>query len=239
MQCYKRKQIKDHFPHLTLKTELCIKVYSSEQFIILKEDLNFSLIFSSHLFFFFFKLIKASIFTFPTNPSRWGSSLRRFRQDDYGRRSAPFWPQGIMGRRRGNEGGVKGLHRCCCWQLSFLGNHCHTHWYPVVTPTRALTLSQARGEHSYLYDAWRGFPSHTIRSLLGNFQFLSYQGCLAGRFSATSKHISGWSSTRLPFSPFLSQDVFIKVLSSLPLHIFEDVRILSVKMEFKWLLTCM
>ena len=52
MQCYKRKQIKDHFPHLTLKTELCIKVYSSEQFIILKEDLNFSLIFSSHLFFF-------------------------------------------------------------------------------------------------------------------------------------------------------------------------------------------
>ena len=47
-----RKQIKDHFPYSTLKTELCIKMYSSEQFIILKEDVNFSLIFSSHLFFF-------------------------------------------------------------------------------------------------------------------------------------------------------------------------------------------
>lgn len=154
MQCYKIKQIKDHFPHLTLKTELCIKMYSSEQFVILKEDLNFSLIFSTHLFL---KPIKATFFTFPTSPSRWGSSFRRFRQDGYGRESAPFWLQGIMGGRRGNEGGVKGLHMCCYWQLSFLGHHCHTHWYPVVTPTRALALSQARGEHSYLYDGF-SFP---------------------------------------------------------------------------------
>lgn len=84
-----------------------------------------------------------------------------------------------------------------------------------------------------------GFPSHTIRSLLVNFQFLSYQGSLAGPSSATSKHISGWWSTRHPFSFQPFSNVFIKVLSSLPLHIFKNVRILSVKIKFKWLLTCM
>lgn len=97
------------------------------------------------------------------------------------------------------------------------------------------------GRRRALVSVWccKGFSFPYIRSLSVNFQFLSYQSSFAGPSSATSKHISGWWSTRHPFSPFLSQDAFIKVWSSLPLHIFEDVRILSVKIKFKWSLTCM